>query len=89
MGESRAYGGTSDTLTLEPRREDEMSAGRVPDTEEHGEAQGRGCPANDKRSRERELYREPDSSPGSVVRRLWGPPAGQAETGLAGRRLGK
>ena len=28
VGESWAYGGTSDTLTLEPRRVDEMSADR-------------------------------------------------------------
>ena len=88
-GESGAYEGTSDTLTLEPLCEDETSADRQPDIEEYVEAQGRRRLANDEQYMERDAHREPDGSPESVMRRLWGPPAGRVETVLAGRRLGK
>ena len=89
LGESGAYEGTSDTLTLEPLCEDETSADRQPDIEEYVEAQGRRRLANDEQYMERDAHRKPDGSPESAVRRLWGPPAGQVETVLAGGRLGK
>ena len=89
LGDPWAYGGTSDTLTLEPLRENETSADRQPAIEEYVEAQGRRRLANDKRYMGRDAHREPDGSPGSAVRRLWGPPAGRAEKVLAGRCPGE
>ena len=88
LGDPWAYGGISDTLTLEPLRENEMSADRQPAIEEYVEAQGRRRLANDKRYMGRDAHREPDGSPGSAVRRLWGLPAGRVETVSAGRCLG-